>query len=214
MTKKRLLVTASNTDCGKTYLSLKILQELARRGLRIGAMKPIETGVETLPQDGKALYDCCMELNPDFHAITLDDVVPVQYRLPAAPQTAKGDAAIDFDAMRRALAKIEAVSDIVLIESAGGLMTPIEDDFFVIDLAEFFDAEVLFFTTDKLGMISESLVNLAFLKERGITPHWGINRFGSKENFDTINRPFLATRFEKLYLLPEDMEAYVSELLG
>lgn len=214
MQKKRLLITASNTDCGKTHLSLHLLKELAGRGLRVGAIKPIETGVETLPVDGKKLYDLCRELNPEFASVTLEDVVPVQYPLPAAPYIAKGDGTIDYDAIRRAYQRIEAVSDIVLIESAGGLMTPIEEDFFVVDLAEFFDAEVLFFTTDKLGMISESLVNLAFLKQRGITPHWGINRFGTQEKFDTINRPFLAARFEKLFLLPEDIEAYVTELLG
>ena len=83
----------------------------------------------------------------------------------------------------------------------------------MIDLAQFFDAEVLFFTTDKLGMISESIVNLAFLKERGIDCHWGINLMGSRETYDRINRPFLEKHFKKITLLPEEMETFVSDIL-
>lgn len=214
MRKKRLLVAASNTDCGKTYLSLKLLQEFAQRGLRIGAIKPIETGVDTDPLDGKKLFDCCRKLNPGFAAITLEDVAPVRYPLPAAPYISKGDEAIDFDKIRRAYEKIEAVSDIVLIESAGGLMTPIDEGFYVIDLAEFFGAEMLFFTTDKLGTISESIVNLAYLDQRKITYRWGINRMGSHETFDAINRPFLEKRFGSVTVLPDELERFVSDILA
>ncbi len=215
MIKKRLLVTASNTDCGKTFLSLNLLKEFARRGLRVGAIKPIETGVETLPPDGKKLYDLCCELNQDFAAsVTLEDVVPVRYALPAAPYVAKGDEALDYGAMQAALQRIEAVSDIVLIESAGGVMTPLDEEKFVIDLAELFGAEVLFFTTDKLGMISESIVNLDFLKARGIACRWGINLMGSHTAFDWINRPFLEKHFGKITLLPEAMEDFAADILG
>ena len=101
-----------------------------------------------------------------------------------------------------------------MIESAGGLMTPIDEDFFVIDLAGFFDAKVLFFTTDRLGMISESIVNLAYLKARGIDAHWGINRMGKKETFDQINRPFLESYFKKIALLPEELETFVTDILA
>jgi len=175
MIKKRFLITASNTDSGKTFLTLKILTELAQRGLRVGAIKPIETGVDTLPVDGKKLYDLCRELNPGFHSITLDDVVPVRYSLPAAPYVSKNGNAIDYDAI---------------------------------------DAEVLFFTTDKLGMISESIVNLAYLKERKLACHWGINLMGSRETFDRINRPFLEKHFKKITLLPEEMEQFVTDILA
>ncbi len=214
MQTKRLLITAANTDYGKTHLTLQLLDSLAARGLRVGAVKPIETGVETLPQDGNRLFQKCRELNPGFSAITLDDVVPVQFSLPAAPAIARGETPIDYERIRQAVERVESVSDVVLIESAGGIMTPIDDTTFVIDLAHQLNARVLFFTTDKLGTISESLVHHEFLANRGIPFHWGINRFGSKELFDTISRGFLAKLNRPLYLFPEDCEAFVDEVLA
>ena len=214
MRTKRLLITAANTDYGKTHLSLQLLENFARRGLRVGAIKPIETGVETQPLDGTRLHDQCRKLNPDFAGITVADVVPVQFPLPAAPAIAKGSTPIDFEAIRRSLERIEALSDIVVIESAGGLMTPIDEETFVIDLASMLDATVLFFTTDRLGMISESLVHHEFLDNRGIAYHWGINRFGPKEAFDRISRDFLQNYGKPIYLLPDDLDAFVDEVLA
>ncbi|HEY9203496.1 MAG TPA: dethiobiotin synthase, partial [Sulfurimonas sp.] len=42
---KRIFVTATNTNIGKTYTTKLLLREYASRGLKVGVIKPIETGV-------------------------------------------------------------------------------------------------------------------------------------------------------------------------
>ncbi|MDQ1340386.1 MAG: dethiobiotin synthetase [Campylobacterota bacterium] len=209
--KKRFLITASNTNCGKTFVTLKLLQEFAKNGYKVGAFKPIETGVENLPHDGTALLEKCKELNSDFKNITIDYVVPIKHSLAAAPYVSKKES-IDFKKIQSALKKIESVCDVVFIETAGGIMTPIDDDFFVIDFARFFDANVIFITTDKLGTISETLVNHYFLNNKNIKFNWCINLFGSIEEFNKINRPFLDNHFDKLFLIPTDIKEFVTIL--
>lgn len=209
--KKRFLITASNTNCGKTFITLKLLEEFAKNGYKVGAFKPIETGVENFPNDGAALLKKCKELNSDFKNITIDDVVPIRHALAAAPYVSKKES-IDFKKIQNTLKKIESVCDVVFIETAGGIMTPIDDDFFVIDFAKFFDAKVIFITTDKLGMISETLVNHYFLNNKNIKFNWCINLFDSIEKFNKINRPFLDSRFNKLFLMPTDIKEFVAIL--
>ena len=34
-----IFITATNTDVGKTYTSLKLIEELGRRGLKVGGFK-------------------------------------------------------------------------------------------------------------------------------------------------------------------------------
>jgi dethiobiotin synthetase len=186
---------SDNTDSGKTYTTLKLLEIFAKQGLKVGAIKPIETGVTKIPEDGLKLYKKCKSLNDNFKEITLKDVVPITFKLPAAPFVAKQSKKINFDKIKKSLQKIEKVSDIVLIESAGGIMTPIEKNFFVLDFANMFNARVLFINHSKLGMLSALLTNLKFLKQKNIDFVWGINVVNKKE-FKKFNKKFLDFYFK------------------
>ncbi|MEA2090970.1 MAG: dethiobiotin synthase, partial [Campylobacterota bacterium] len=83
---KRIFITATNTDIGKTYTTKLLLKEFASRGLRVGVIKPIETGVVNgYAPDGSELLAIVKELNSEFKNISLEDIVPITYELPAAP---------------------------------------------------------------------------------------------------------------------------------
>ena len=55
---KRIFVTATNTDIGKTYTTKLLLKEFASRDLRVGVIKLIETGVDKKAFDGEELFTC------------------------------------------------------------------------------------------------------------------------------------------------------------
>jgi len=59
-------------------------------GYKVGAFKPVETGVQSYPQDASILLKTSQKLNSDFKSLTIDDICPVQFSLPAAPYVAKG----------------------------------------------------------------------------------------------------------------------------
>ena len=81
---KSIFITATNTDVGKTYASEKFLRFFAKNGLKVGYFKPCETGVIDFPLDGTKMLNLTKELNPNFK-VSINDVVPYQFKLPAAP---------------------------------------------------------------------------------------------------------------------------------
>ena len=141
---KSLFITATNTDVGKTYAASLFLKAFAKEGLKVGYFKPCETGVKDKPLDGSKMLALTKSLNPDFN-VNIDFVVPYQFKLPAAPFVAKGSQKIDIDFLLKRKEELEKLCDILIIEGAGGLMVPLEKDFFIIDLIKKFNTKVSHF---------------------------------------------------------------------
>ncbi len=206
---KRIFITATNTDIGKTYTTTLLLKELASQGFKVGVFKPIETGVETLPLDGSKLFNLAKELNPALEALDLDTIVPYQFRLPAAPYVAKGDTTIDLDYIQKKLDTLEKYCDVVLIEGAGGLMVPIEENLFIVDLIDLFHASVLLVVPSRLGSINDTLLNRHLLDNRNISYTWAINLYEDKESFQEVTAPFYKNDF---LTVQDDMKAIANKL--
>ena len=210
---KTIFVTATNTDIGKTYATLLLLEEFAKRGYRVGAFKPIETGVENIPKDGLKLYQKSIELNPNFSSIDIKDVTPITFSLPAAPFVAKKNRPIDFKKISEAFKKISDVCDIVIVEGAGGLLVPIEKDFFMVDFIKLFDATPLLVTHDKLGCINDTLLSINIFKQKSIPFVWCINKRDRSDNFKMITLDYYKHSFEDIYFLESNIETIVNKLL-
>jgi dethiobiotin synthetase len=210
---KRIFITATNTDIGKTYTSQLLIEAFSRLGLRVGVYKPIETGVTTLPPDGNLLYQSALHHNPSLSALSLDDIVTLQYPLPAAPFVANGGKSIDFSLFQKALEKIEALCDIVIIEGAGGIMVPIDEERMMIDLPQFFNATTLLVTHCRLGCINDTLLSIKALQDARLPFVWGFNCRSDDLTFDTVSLPYFQHRFDLIYRIEEDIDAIAQALL-
>ena len=206
---KRIFITATNTDIGKTYATSLLLEEFASQGYKVGAFKPIETGVEGDPLDGKKLFDLAKKLNPALSCLTLNTIVPYQFSLPAAPYVAKGEQNIDIDLLEKKLQEIEKYCDIVLIEGAGGLMVPVEKDLFMIDFISIFNASTLLVCPSRLGSINDTLLSRHLLESKNISYTWAINLYEDKDSFDAVTAPF----YQKDFLsLQDDIKEITNKL--
>jgi len=192
---KRIFITATNTNVGKTYATGLLLKEYASQGLKVGVFKPIETGVEETPLDGKKLFDLAKELNPALAVLGLDTIVPYQFKLPAAPYVAKVEENIDLEYLSKKLQSIEEHCDIVLIEGAGGLMVPVEEDLFIVDLIPYFKASVLLVSPSRLGSINDTLLSQHLLENRNIPYTWAINLYEDEDSFEEVTAPFYKNNF-------------------
>jgi len=212
---KSIFITATNTDIGKTYATLLLLEEFAKKGYKVGAFKPIETGVKSAPQDGQKLLDKCKELNDSFKSVVIEDIVPVTFSLPAAPFVAKRDKGIDFKKIKDSFAKISKLCDIVLIEGAGGLLVPIDKNFFMVDFIDFFDiSSTLLVTHNKLGCINDTLLSLEILKKTKKPFMWCINEKEIVPDFDKITLPYYLHKFKKeIFYLNRNIETVANNLL-
>ena len=212
--KKRIFITATNTDIGKTYTTLKLMRAFTKLGLRVGVVKPIETGVsDGHYPDGNLLLETLKELNPECAQMQIEDVVPISYELPAAPYIASGGEMIDFSKITDALDKMDEHCDILLIEGAGGLMVPVDYSFMMIDLIGFFQANALLVTHCRLGCINDTLLSYEALQERNISTVLAFNCHGHEEDFKRLSEPYFLKKKFDILKVDEDIEKISREII-
>lgn len=207
-----LFITATGTGVGKTYTTCALIDALTRRGVRVAALKPIETGVTHQPEDGLALQGA-LQATGGHPLWPLETIVPVRYPLAATPAVACGDEAIDWAAIDRAFTHCSEKADMVLIEGAGGAFSPLEGDRPLLDLADRFEAEVLIVAPDRLGMIHDLLTTTEAVRARGHNPTLCVNRFGEAD-FESCTRPWLERYLPQALILPKQMQNLIDKVLS
>ena len=196
---KRIFVTATNTNIGKTYTTKLLLKEFASRGFRVGVIKLIETGVVENALDGYELLSSIKTLNPEFKNINVKDIVPITYELPAAPFVASKNTPFDFTTVDKAIEKIEKLCDVLIIEGAGGLYVPIDEKYMMIDLIAHYRAVGLLITHCSLGCINDTLLSKSALQSRQIPHAIAFNCRKDDKGFSEVSEPyFLQTGFDVL----------------
>ena len=192
--KKRIFVTATNTDIGKTYTTKLLLKEFASHGIAVGVIKPIETGVvDGIAPDGQELLECVQALNPAFKALKVEDIVPIQYELPAAPFIASNNSLLDLKKIDAAIEKLEQLCDLLIIEGAGGLYVPIDGNTMMIDLIKYFKAKTLLVTHCSLGCINDTLLSSKALLDKKIPHAIAFNCREKDSSFKDISEPYFST---------------------
>jgi dethiobiotin synthetase len=197
---KRIFVTATNTNIGKTYTTKLLLKEFASRGLKVGVIKPIETGVvDGYAADGEELLELIKELNPKLWHLEVEDIVPIMYEMAAAPFVASNNILFDLKMLLTKVEELEAFCDVVIIEGAGGLYVPIDENTMMIDLIQKLDAVALLITHCSLGCINDTLLSKKALEDKKILHIVAFNCKDGDDSFSQISEPyFLQSGFSVL----------------
>lgn len=162
-----LFVTGSDTGVGKTHVGTALATVLVAQGIRVRARKPVESGCprvdgELQPQDATA-----------YAAATGEPLATVcRYRLAAAlsPERAARLEGVDYglaDLAAHCRAKV-AADDFLLVEGAGGFLSPIAPDGLNADLAVVLGLPVLLVSADRLGAIHQVLATAEAIRRRGL----------------------------------------------
>ena len=209
---KKLFITATNTDIGKTYTTCKLIAVYSAMGYNVGVIKPIETGVTKAPLDGSKLYETLRLHNPTL-TCNIEDIVPITFILPAAPYIANEAKNIDLTPVTESIERFEAMGcDILLIEGAGGLMVPVDKDTMMIDLIEYLQCDAtLLVSHDALGCISDTLVNCAFLDAKDINYIYSLN-VQDMENFAHISKPYFDDALSDYLIVDRDIDKIAKQL--
>jgi dethiobiotin synthetase len=143
-------VTAIHTDSGKTLVSAILTQ-----ALQADYWKPIQAG---LPRDTEAVMKLVSNPRTVFHAEAY------LLQTPASPHLA---ARIDeVDIQLNALRVPETTNPNLVIEGAGGLLVPINEAHFIVDLAERLGAGIVLVSNHYLGSINHTMLTVQELKRR------------------------------------------------
>ncbi|GAB6164492.1 dethiobiotin synthase [Thermostilla marina] len=152
-----LFVAGTDTGVGKTYVGALIATKLREQGLRVGVYKPAESGLSPdEPDDATILWEAAGRPR------TLEEVCPQRFSAPLAPYLAAREEGkeIDETLLFDGITPWLESSDIVLVEGAGGLMSPISDNLFVADLAYEFGFPLVIVARNALGSINQTLQTL------------------------------------------------------
>jgi dethiobiotin synthetase len=150
---RRFLITGTDHRVGKTTVGCALGFAMRARGMRVGVMKPIDTGCVEV--DGK--LD-----SPDARALALaaSSTLPDELICPYPYSSLDPSPPPDLDKIARCFREIAAQSDVVLIESAGTITTPITANSDFADLASILALEVLIVVGNRPGCISDTTLAL------------------------------------------------------
>lgn len=156
-----LFVCGTDTAVGKTYVATQIVAALHAAGVNVGVYKPAASGCL---REGKRLVseDAVALWNAAGRPGRLASVCPQRFAAPLAPHVAAREEQREIDAplLRRGLRYWTARSEIVIVEGAGGLMSPLGDREYVADLARDLGFPMILVTANRIGAINQTLQTL------------------------------------------------------
>jgi len=163
-----VFITGTSTEVGKTFVGVEIAKRLTARKITVIPRKPIESGClkqgdELIPSDATALKDAAN------YQGSLSDVCPYRFEPPISPVRAAHLA-------NRVLTTEQLVNiclkgseeGFVLVEGAGGFYSPLAENGLNADLAVALQLPVLLVADDKLGALSQVLLNVEAIRMRGL----------------------------------------------
>ncbi len=163
-----LFITGTSTEVGKTYVAARITRQLAEAGRRAGVYKPAASGCRRegdrlIAEDALALWEAA------GRPLNLAAVCPQCFEAPLAPHlaaTTEGRA-IDRQLLRQGLTAWQSF-EVVVVEGAGGFLSPISDHDLVADLAVEFRLPVVIVADNCLGVINQTLLTAEACQRRNL----------------------------------------------
>jgi dethiobiotin synthetase len=138
-------------------------------GLKTGVMKPIESGCGheggiLTPFDGMFLKQTA---HIDEH---IPLVTPCCLESPLAPMAAaeRDMTEIDIDGIRRSFSTLAKKYEAMVVEGIGGLMVPVREDYYVIDIAREFGLPLLIVAKPGLGTVNHTMLTVKCALDAGL----------------------------------------------
>ena len=211
---KTLFVTATNTNVGKTYTTIKLIESFAQQGILVGVCKPIETGVQQEAPDATLLLETVQKYNPNFKTLAPTDITAYTFPLPAAPFCADREQIITIKTITDKIKELSKLCDLLIVEGAGGLFVPITKSYNMIDLAQELNGMTLLVTPSKLGCINDTQLSIKALKSRAIPFEWCVNLFEDKETFKEVTQPYYDAVYNGWWSVEQSLDAFTKRVIS
>jgi dethiobiotin synthetase len=160
-----VVVTGTGTEIGKTFVADALLRSFPR-GVRVVGYKPIESGVTgDEGEDGRRL-----RLASTFHV--KHPALEYLFRRPVSPHLAAREEllTIAIDAVASACRALATEADVVVVELAGGLFSPVTDRALNADIArQLPEAACLLVAPDRLGVLHDVVATVGAATARALS---------------------------------------------
>jgi dethiobiotin synthetase len=154
-----IFITGTDTEIGKTAIAAGLAACFKKRGHHIGVMKPVAAGSRA---DAHILKQASGVDDP------LGDINPIYLKNPLSPNIAAEleNRHIDLQILLNTHDKLSAKYQAMLIEGAGGLLVPLNDNLLMADLAAQLHYPLLIVARAALGTINHTLLTIEAARAR------------------------------------------------
>lgn len=181
VTMRGLFITGTDTGVGKTFVAGLMVRALRAHGVRVGAYKPVVSGARTVGHVEReaggerwaapSVWDDVEQL---FAATDgeypRERIAPQRFLAPVAPPVAARQEGrdVDADGLARGVDWWRERVDLLVVEGAGGLLSPIATDVTNRDLAVRLGWPVLVIARQRLGTINHTALTVEACQSRGL----------------------------------------------
>jgi dethiobiotin synthetase len=190
-----LFIAGTDTEVGKTHVTVCLIRTLAGAGLRVAGMKPVAAGAQATEEglrnaDALALA-AAANIQADYELIN-----PYCLADPVSPHIAAENAGIriEKEAIVRCFRALSSRSDCVLVEGAGGWLAPINERESMADVALALALPVVLVVGLRLGCLNHALLSARAIEATGlrlagwIANHVDVRYARLAENVATLER--------------------------
>ena len=177
---RRLFITGTDTDVGKTVFTIRLMQALKVAGYQVAGFKPVAAG-SLVPADNDSELDfgnedaVLIQHQSSFNQ-SYQSVNPTLFAEPVAPHIAAAREQINLDVSQHSqqieheLVHLCATDEatVAVIEGAGGWRVPFNDNQYFSDLALQLKAGVILVVAIRLGCISHALLTAEAIIRDGL----------------------------------------------
>jgi dethiobiotin synthetase len=153
-----IFITGIGTGVGKTLVSAIVTEALGS-----DYWKPIQAGYDD-GTDASEVGALISNPRTRVHRECYKLALPASPHIAARAERLR----IDLDVIHEAFGAIQTDNPFVVVEGAGGLMVPLNDSAFIIDLASRLEAPVILVSRNYLGSINHSLLTAQACKARNL----------------------------------------------
>jgi len=183
-----VFVTGTDTEVGKTFISVGLIELFKQQGLNVAGMKPIASGCKKMAEglrndDALALQQ---HANVD---LDYDLINPYAFEPAIAPHIAAQQTGteIDINVLKNNYEQIQSQADVVVVEGAGGWLVPLNEKQTLADLAVELNLPVILVVGVRLGCINHALLSVATIQQSGLPLiGWVANDLESSPQADEI----------------------------
>jgi dethiobiotin synthetase len=203
--QRRLFFAGTDTDVGKTYVASLAVAELLHSGQTVAVYKPVASGCqwsgdELVSADAVALWRASGQRN------SLYDVCPQRFVAPLAPPAAAAaeQRSVDPELLLSGIQRVSGGATYVVVEGAGGLLSPLSDHQLNSDVAAKLDCELVITAANRLGAIHQVLSTVLAAKALGL-PLLGIilTQVTEQADLSVASNAALIGRFTSIPILAE-----------
>ena len=165
MINKKIFITGTNTEVGKTFVTKNLIERIQLKGYSVSPYKPVETGcieksLTLIPRDSMIYFRAINK------KIALDQINPYRFLEPISPAAAikRSKRKVTINDY---LSKLKDLpnSDLTIIEGAGGLCSPLAPDGYNIDLIRKAKVSTVLVAKDEIGVINNVILSLSMLQK-------------------------------------------------